>query len=101
MGTEAGGNVSPPEMTDPFYIQLNGIGYVEIRVPVDRLRWGEESGEEPGEPNIEVTGETNVQCKVTQRVYGADGEHSLAEWMTSVAGMYIWWWACTIVCGCA
>ena len=92
---------TPIPMTDPFYTQLHGIGHVELRVPERRLAWGEEKGEEPGQNNIVVLGENNVQCQVMQRVYGADGEHSLVEWMHPVSGMYIWWWACTIVCGCA
>ena len=96
--TELGG-IPPSE--GPYYINLSGSGYVEIRVPGDRLVWGDESGEETGQRNIEVTGKNkNVQCKVTQRVYGADGEHSESVWWRTMAGMYIWWWACTITYRC-
>ena len=104
IATEPGGNRSPPS-DGPYYIHLSGSGFVEIRVvPQDRLVWEEESGEETEDATgrkIEVTGETKLECQVTQQVYHANGEHTERNWTRTLGGMCNWWWwACTIAYRC-
>jgi hypothetical protein len=104
IATEPGRNVSPPS-GGPYYIQLSGSGYVEISVPQDRLVWEEESGEETedatGKRKIQVTGETSLDCLVTQQVYDANGAHYEQKWPRPLGGMCNWWWwTCTIAYRC-
>jgi hypothetical protein len=104
LATEPGGNVSPPS-DGPYYINLSGAGFVEIRVPQDRLVWEDDSGEETenatAQRKMDVTGETTLECQVTQQVYDANGEHYENKWTRKLGGMYNWWWwACTIAYRC-
>ena len=94
-------NVSPPS-GGPYYIHLSGSGYVEFSVPQDRLVWeeeesGSEAEDETGNRRIDVTGESKLECQVTQQVYNASGELNENKWSRKLGGMYNWWWwACTI-----